>query len=168
MKRSVFQCLGTSLGHTTRDFVTGKLWLAEKRKWILRTALDYTLRCVTRLDAARGMKQVWRPHVRTWGLSEANVLYWKKYLWQWSCWDFSAPLAVIRPPAVIWRPIVIRQPGNCAPLAPLVTRLTTPPQASNSCLELVSCGCKEVCRNRCKSKKANLECTQLCACDWEC
>ena len=29
------------------------------------------------------------PHVRTWGLSEANVLHWRKYLWQ--CWDFSAP-----------------------------------------------------------------------------
>jgi len=31
---------------------------------------------VTRLDGARGKKQVWRPRVRTWGLSEANVLYW--------------------------------------------------------------------------------------------
>jgi len=29
------------------------------------------------------------PHVRTWGLSEANVLYWRKYLQH--CWDFSAP-----------------------------------------------------------------------------
>jgi len=24
----------------------------------------------------RGKEQVWRPHIRTWGLSEANVLYW--------------------------------------------------------------------------------------------
>jgi len=32
-------------------------------------------------------------------------------MYMWHCWDFSAP------PAVIWRP------GNCAPLAPLVTRL---------------------------------------------
>ena len=31
----------------------------------------------------------WRPHIGTWGLSEANVLYWRKYLWH--CWDFSAP-----------------------------------------------------------------------------
>ena len=30
---------------------------------------------VPRLDGARGKKQVWRPHVRTCGLSEANVLY---------------------------------------------------------------------------------------------
>jgi len=44
---------------------------------------------VTRLDGARGKKQVWRPHVWTWGLSEANLLYWRKYLWH--CWDFSAP-----------------------------------------------------------------------------
>ena len=35
-----------------------------------------TVRGVTRLDGARGKKQVWRPHVRTWGLSEANVLHW--------------------------------------------------------------------------------------------
>jgi len=41
------------------------------------------------------------PHVRAWGLSEANGLYWRKYLWHF--WDFSAP------------PIVIRRPWNCAP-----------------------------------------------------
>jgi len=35
-------------------------------------------RGVTRLDSARGKKQFWRPHVRNWGLSEANVLYWRK------------------------------------------------------------------------------------------
>ena len=40
---------------------------------------------------------VWRPgqeaslapHVRTWGLWDANVLYWRKYLWH--CWNFSTP-----------------------------------------------------------------------------
>jgi len=37
-------------------------------------------RGVTRLDGARGKKQVWHPHVRTWALSEANLLYWRKYL----------------------------------------------------------------------------------------
>ena len=31
-------------------------------------------RGVTRLDSARGKKQVWRPHVRTWDLLEANLL----------------------------------------------------------------------------------------------
>ena len=50
------------------------------------------------------------PHVWTWDLSEANLLYWKKYLWH--CWNFSAFLAVNR------------RPGNCAPLAPLVTPLS--------------------------------------------
>jgi len=30
-------------------------------------------RGVTRLDGARRKKQVWRPHVRTWGFSEATV-----------------------------------------------------------------------------------------------
>ena len=43
-------------------------------------------RGVTRLDGARGKKQVWRPHVRAWGLSEANVLFWKKCFWH--CCDF--------------------------------------------------------------------------------
>jgi len=31
-------------------------------------------RGATRVDGARNEKQVWRPHVRTWGLSEASVL----------------------------------------------------------------------------------------------
>ena len=58
-------------------------------------------RDVTRLDGARGKKQLWRPHVRTWGLSEANVLYWREYMWR--CWGFSA------------LPAVIRRPVSCAP-----------------------------------------------------
>ena len=46
-------------------------------------------RGVTRLDGTRGKKQLWRPHVRTWGLSETNVLYWRKHLQY--CWDFRRP-----------------------------------------------------------------------------
>ena len=61
-------------------------------------------RDVTRLDGTRGKKQVWIPHVRTWGPSEANVLYWRKYLWH--CWAFSGA------------PMVIRRPRNCPPLSP--------------------------------------------------
>jgi len=38
---------------------------------------------------ARGKKQVWQSRVRTWGLSGANVLYWREGLRH--CWDFSAP-----------------------------------------------------------------------------
>ena len=72
-------------------------------------------RGVTRSDGALGKKQVWRPHVRTWGLSEANVLYWRMRLWH--CWVFMAP------PTANWRPIEIRRPGNCVPLVPLVTPL---------------------------------------------
>ena len=34
-------------------------------------------RGVTRLDGTWGKKQDWRPHVRTWGLSKTNVLFWK-------------------------------------------------------------------------------------------
>ena len=56
-----------------------------------------TSRGVTRLDSAQGKKQVWSPHVRAWGLSEANVVYSRKYLWH--CWDFSAPRADIQRPS---------------------------------------------------------------------
>ena len=34
-------------------------------------------RGVTRLDGAWDKKKVWRPHIRTWDLWEANVLFWK-------------------------------------------------------------------------------------------
>jgi len=64
-------------------------------------------RGVTRLDGARGKKQVWCPHVRTWDLSEAHALYWRKYLWH--CWDFMAS------PAVIWRPHSDSAPGEFCP-----------------------------------------------------
>ena len=44
---------------------------------------------VWRLHGARGKKQVWRPHVRNWGLMEANSLYSRKFLWHcWALWDF--------------------------------------------------------------------------------
>jgi len=65
---------------------------------------------VTRLDGARGKKQIWRPHVRTWGLSEAIVLHWRRYLWH--CWAFSAPPAVIR-----W-PHSDSEPGELCPPCP--------------------------------------------------
>ena len=35
-----------------------------------------TVRGATKLDGARVKKQVWRPYVQTWGISEANVLHW--------------------------------------------------------------------------------------------
>jgi len=65
-----------------------------------RGVLDYCW-VRTRLDGARGKKQVWRPHFRTWGLPEANVLYWRMYVWH--SWDFLAPpewfdARVIAPP----------------------------------------------------------------------
>ena len=65
-----------------------------------RTHLSPRKARLTRLDGARGKKKVWRPYVRIWGLSEANVLYWRKCLWH--CWDFSASPGA---------PIVIRRRG---------------------------------------------------------
>ena len=60
-------------------------------------------RGVATLDGAWGKKQVWCFHVRTWDLSEANVLFWKS----------AYGIAVTS-----WPPAVIRPPRNCAPLAP--------------------------------------------------
>ena len=64
-------------------------------------------RGVMRLDGTRGKKQVWRPHVRTCGLSETNVLFKK------SICDIVG---------IFSAPSVIRRRGNdsaqCTPLAP--------------------------------------------------
>ena len=42
--------------------------------------------------------------------------------------------------------------------------LTTLPEASISSRELLHCGCKKVCRGKCKCKRAALRCTALCQC----
>ena len=68
-----------------------------------------TVRDITRLDGARGMKQVWRPCVRTWGLSEANVLHWS------SC-------DIVR---TFRRPHSDLAPGEWCPLPPVITLLVT-------------------------------------------
>jgi len=82
-----------------QHFALNSLWLIVCHWWAGIFAnkfchFDKTIvmcRSVTRLDGAWGKKQVWRPHVRTWGLSEANVglLFWKK--WLWHCCDFLSP-----------------------------------------------------------------------------
>lgn len=45
---------------------------------------------------------------------------------------------------------------------------TTLPEASQSCYELIHCGCKKGCTGRCKCIKASLKCTALCSCSGEC
>uniref|UniRef100_A0A7M5XM76 AWS domain-containing protein n=2 Tax=Clytia hemisphaerica TaxID=252671 RepID=A0A7M5XM76_9CNID len=48
---------------------------------------------------------------------------------------------------------------------------TTLPEASKICKELVKCGCnnkEKGCKGRCKCKKANLKCTELCKCGGDC
>ena len=45
---------------------------------------------------------------------------------------------------------------------------TTLPEASKSCYELIHCGCKKGCHDRCKCVKAMLKCTSLCACSGDC
>ena len=44
----------------------------------------------------------------------------------------------------------------------------TLPSASEACSELLRCNCKLKCSNRCKCRKNNLRCTELCACDAGC
>ncbi len=45
---------------------------------------------------------------------------------------------------------------------------TTLPEASESCHELIHCGCKKGCNNRCKYVKAALNCTPFCQCFGAC
>ena len=45
---------------------------------------------------------------------------------------------------------------------------TTLPEASQSCYELIRCGCLKGCRGRCKCKKVELKSTVLCGCDGDC
>ena len=41
-------------------------------------------------------------------------------------------------------------------------------EASKSCIELIKCSCTKGCRNRCKCRRFDLVCTELCACNGEC
>lgn len=45
---------------------------------------------------------------------------------------------------------------------------TTLPDVAKCCPELLKCGCKKGCSNRCKCMKAKTKCTALCACDGAC
>ena len=86
---------------------------AERRQ---RRGVLITARGVTRLDGARGKKQVWHPHVQTCGLLEANVLHW-------STCDIIRTFQ--RPPQWFGSLIVGRRQGNCAPCTPVVAPLIT-------------------------------------------
>ena len=104
--------LGLDWVLTNQDWI----WIA-KYACLLISGWYTTMTGVTRLYGARRKKQVWRSHVWNWELLEANLLYWRMYMWH--CWDFLAPVAVIWRPRQWFggpiAPIVIRRPGNCAP-----------------------------------------------------
>jgi len=85
-------------------------------------------RNVTRGYEQRHNEVRWHPgqeaslaaHVRSWGLSETNVLYWKKYMWVlWHCWNLLGSPAVIRHPHIDSPPRKL-----CTP-CPLITHLGT-------------------------------------------
>ena len=49
-------------------------WAPAPQPWLQLTCpRNFYVRGLERLDGARGEKQVWRPRVRTWGLSETNL-----------------------------------------------------------------------------------------------
>jgi len=50
----------------------------------------------------------------------------------------------------------------------LEVKWTALPEASHACRELLRCGCKSGCRNKCKCVKAVLQCTTLCKCGGLC
>ena len=83
-------------------------------RWISRlipnlSKFSATTRGITRLDGARGKKQVWRPHVRAWGLCK------QMYGVEGSTCDIVGTFR--RPPQPFGAPIVARRPGNCSLLA---------------------------------------------------
>jgi len=116
---------GRVAGHTRKYYTTGTT--REQRRNEVRWR--------------RGKNQVWRPHVRTWSLSEANVLYWRKH--SWHCWDFSAPLAVTR------------RPENCSLLAPPPTAFVTPLLVSSPKQAPTPCS---VSRNQVNTKSKRIAC----------
>ena len=73
------------------------------------------VRVSTKLDGARGKKQVWRPYVRTWVLWEENLLHWS------SC-DI---VRTFRRPTVIRHPHSASAPGESCHLPSVVTPLIT-------------------------------------------
>jgi len=109
------RCFNRTDLHATRNLLSCNLYKSAN---ILQTVVqpEWGWRShgpsgVTRLDGDRGKKQVWRPHVTTWSVSQAKVLYWIKYLWHY--WYFLGP------PQWFGPRIVIRRPGNCVPLLSL-------------------------------------------------
>ena len=86
------------LFYTNRFVVPRSCW-SRDRLLIIKNRVErsqfpsrcFIFRGVTRLDGARGKKQVWPPRVWTWGLSEVNLPHLRKYLWHcWESWLFGA------------------------------------------------------------------------------
>ena len=106
----------------------------EHKRWLTGPALINFTQFITEFSVlqpgvqrgqmAPGTRSL-APHVRNWGLSQANVLYWRKYLWY--CWDFFAP------PAVIWRPRNDSAPGELRP--------PCPPRNAPACNALCTLSC---------------------------
>ena len=70
---------------------------------------------VTRLNSARGKKQVWRPHVRNRSFGSKYTILKKVLVTLLGL--FGAPRTHSVAPQWFGAPTVTRRPGNCAPLA---------------------------------------------------
>jgi len=91
-----------------------KVFFKIQKNW------KWTERNVTRLDGARGMKQVWSPHVRTWALLEANYLVDECSLHVTLLGLFGGTRSHFLPGSGS-APHCDSAPGNCAPCPSLIT-----------------------------------------------
>ena len=77
--------------------------------------------------------------------------YLQAQIWASSCCPELSPLD---PGLYGW----VKHDGSWEPF------WTNLPEAATICKELLKCGCKTKCKNRCKCAKASLKCTDLCSC----
>jgi len=91
---------------------------------------------------------------------DSLVQHIKRASYQANCWNEALCLNPNLPSPMDWG-----WQKSSAGWQPLWTNL---PEASDSCHELIRCGCKKGCRGRCKCRKAALQCTLLCACSGSC
>ena len=91
---------------------------------------------------------------------DALVQHLKRAVYQGGhCWGQALEVAPEMPSPTDWGWM---NPHDWRPLWSIL------PQASQSLLELLSCGCRKGCHGHCKCKKASLKCTALCQCGGGC
>ena len=120
---STILCVDIYNNLKSNDFQQFAVWnglscrrkLPEKWKILLAfSELSFRTACVQHRQGRNeirwrpGQEASWRPHVRTWGLSEANYCIQEILV---------AFLTLFSAPTVIWRPHSVSAPGELCPLA---------------------------------------------------